>query len=326
MSQPPKDAERLIHEALTQLGWEADPKKIADRVSRLNIGLPREDEFSIVCTWLGRCELIHKLDQKQTPSKSVSHYQVPDLFASFRYENTTIQVLIEVKTSKENTLSFRPDYLLRLKNYAELLHLPILIAWKHLGIWVLFDICHLKKATQNFNINFEAAIRENLLGVLAGDFAYSLSVGAGVHFRFRKDELISETKKDDITEQQWNAIIEDVWFTDGEGHRREFEHKIQSLFLSWSLELEEIHTATHVTTSHIARDAHGLFAHMALVRLLEWQLPSANINWRLLLGESPVLHGIGDFEQAIGSALKQQVVHHVIHQRPITSPAFLAAS
>lgn len=329
MNQTPEDAERLVQEALTQLGWEADPKRIAARVWRLNLGLPREDEFTVVCTWLGRCHLIHKLDQKQTPAKSREDFQVPDLFAVFRYENRSVPVLVEVKSSKDNTLSFRPDYFQRLQNYAALVRLPILIAWKHLGLWVLFDASHFQKAQQNFNITFQNAIRENLLGILAGDFSYSLSVGAGLHLRFKKDELVAETPNGNGTEQQWKTTCDDVSFTDGSGRiRRDFGTQIQSLFLSWPLEQEETHTPTHITMSYVARGDQGLFAHMALVRLLDWQLPSGNssINWRALLGQSPVLHGADDFGAAIRSALAQKVVHHVIHQVPVTTPAFLGAS
>nr|MBF4317138.1 hypothetical protein [Vibrio anguillarum] len=60
MKDKPSDLERLIHESLEQLGWSADAKSIAERVHRLNIGLPLEDEFSIICGWLGQCSLVHK--------------------------------------------------------------------------------------------------------------------------------------------------------------------------------------------------------------------------------------------------------------------------
>ena len=83
MKDKPSDLERLIHESLEQLGWTADAKSIAERVHRLNIGLPLEDEFSIICGWLGRCNLIHKLDQQQYPATSKDAFQVPDLLANF---------------------------------------------------------------------------------------------------------------------------------------------------------------------------------------------------------------------------------------------------
>jgi len=118
MPKTPTDLEQLIHEAPSQLGWEADAAQVAARLWRLNKGLPREDEFSVVCGWLGKCELIHKLDQKQTPKESAQKYQVPDLLSVFRVEERRVPVLVEVKSSKDNVLLFRPDYVDKLCAYA----------------------------------------------------------------------------------------------------------------------------------------------------------------------------------------------------------------
>src|SRR5262245_55773353 len=89
----------LIAEAVQQLGLGADPKAVADRVRRLQVGLPAEDEFSVLLMWLGRCRLVHKLDQLQRPSDSRARWHVPDLFAVFDYHGTELPVLIEVKTT-----------------------------------------------------------------------------------------------------------------------------------------------------------------------------------------------------------------------------------
>ena len=99
MEDKPSDLERLVHESLEQLGWTADARSIAERVHRLNIGLPLEDEFSIICGWLGQCSLVHKLDQQQYPSSSKDTFQVPDLLANFNVRGAgDISVLIEVKS------------------------------------------------------------------------------------------------------------------------------------------------------------------------------------------------------------------------------------
>ena len=120
------DDERLIQEVLAELGRDADPKAIADRVKRLDLGLPIEDEFVAVCSWLGKTRLIHKLDQHQAPSQSrdeYDEYQVPDLLAQYQDSGP---VLIEVKAKKAHTLLFKPDYLARLEAYAALLNIPLL--------------------------------------------------------------------------------------------------------------------------------------------------------------------------------------------------------
>ncbi|HDY8132469.1 TPA: hypothetical protein RQL08_004284 [Vibrio vulnificus] len=137
----PADLERLIHESLEELGWSADASELANRVLRLNVGLPLEDEFSVLCGWLGKCTLIHKLDQQQYPSQSKSDYQVPDLMAVFDVNGRSTSVLIEVKSSHKNVLSFTPDYIQKLKNYSSLMSLPVLVAWKNkFGIWFLLKL------------------------------------------------------------------------------------------------------------------------------------------------------------------------------------------
>jgi len=60
------------------------------------------------------------------------------------------------------------------------------------NLWMLFEAKHLKKVTKNFNIALTAAATENLLGMLAGDVAYKIGAGAGIHLRFRKDTLVSK--------------------------------------------------------------------------------------------------------------------------------------
>lgn len=79
--EAPDDLDRLIQEALVQLGCDADPTRLAHKVKLLNLGLPAEDEFSVICAWLGQCRLIHKLDQLQAPAASNKTLQVPDLMA-----------------------------------------------------------------------------------------------------------------------------------------------------------------------------------------------------------------------------------------------------
>ena len=39
------DGDRLIQEVLTELGRDAEARKIAENVRRLDLGLPSEDQF-----------------------------------------------------------------------------------------------------------------------------------------------------------------------------------------------------------------------------------------------------------------------------------------
>jgi hypothetical protein len=83
------------------------PPKSLGEFEALIEGLPAEDEFGVICAWLGRCRLIHKLDQQEAPVSSRDIYQVADLLAAF---DTAGPFLIEVKAKQDRTLSVRPDY------------------------------------------------------------------------------------------------------------------------------------------------------------------------------------------------------------------------
>jgi len=328
MADAPVDADRLIQSVLAELGWEADPVALADRVRRLDIGLPAEDEFAVVCGWLGKARLLHKLDQQQVPVRSQDEFQVPDMLALFGEEAFARPVLIEIKSKKDRKLSFRADYYGRLRRYADLLELPLLIAWKFHSIWMLFEASHMKKARTNFNIRFEDAIRENLLGILAGDVAYNIGSGAGLHFRMKKVERLSQTRNGDEVSEQWQMVIDDVAFTDRSGARRtDLTPDVQSLFTAWDLDEHDTFTDTHITRSFVAADEGIQFAHSALVRLLDWyNRPEESTNWRKLLREPQVTRDIRNFEATLNNALRQNIVQYVFQMQPQSMPAFIRKS
>jgi Holliday junction resolvase len=324
MTDTPDDLPRLIHETLETVGWDADPAAIADRVQRLDIGLPVEDEFAVLCSWLGKCELLHKLDQHQMPIISREKFQVPDILARFSTQVNGRPVLIEVKKKSSNTLSFKPGYLQRLQSYADLVGMPLLVAWKFHSLWILFEPKHLKKAEINFNISFSDALKENLLGVLAGDIAYTIGSGAGIHLRFQKEELVSIEETEQGKNELWNMRIVEVAFTGRGGELVEdLSSDVQSLFTTWDLEKHEEHEADHIWVRHVAGDEGIQFAHTALVRLLEWQQPhGAKLSWRRQARKEK-LNTIGDFRKAVAKGLEEKIVQYVLDIRPHTTPEFL---
>jgi Holliday junction resolvase len=321
----PLDGTRLIQDVLAELGWAADAVAVANGVRRLDIGLLAEDEFSVVCTWLGKCLLLHKLDQLQVPIASRREFQVPDLLARFSTQTNKSPVLIEVKAKKEKLLSFKPDYLERLQNYADLVDMPLLIAWKFYRLWMLFEAKHMKKARQNFNVSLETASRENLLGVLAGDVAYKIGVGAGVHIRFRKDRLLETKQTNDGHTEEWMMVVDDVAFTDYKGNRRtDLDSEVQSLFSTWDLDDQEEHTDSHIQLRFVAGEEGIEFAHGALVRLLNWEAPhSDQPQWRHLLRKEQVTANVANLSAALSTALQQKVVSHIFHVEPHSMPDFL---
>ena len=321
-----EDAARLIQDILSELGHGADPKAVASRVRALDRGLPAEDEFSVICSWLGQTRLIHKLDQLQAPLASRDKYQVPDLLAVFE---TGGPFVIEVKVSKGRTLSFKPDYLAKLQAYADLLGQPLLIAWKFHSIWSLFDVRHLRLARSNSNITHFEAMRQNLLGTLAGDIAFVLGQESGFHLVAAKEALIkttpnAEDEGEGFTET-WQARWTDVYFTDREGQRRDdFHPETKQIFAGWDLQKREEHFPDRIVVHFGPGTSQVQFAHSALVLLLSWEQAAGEpMTWRRLLRAPTIVRSIADFSAALDRALDEGVVTYILRQQPVDRPDFL---
>lgn len=180
----------IIREALAHLGLPSHGEAIADQVMRLEKGLVAEDELSLLFCWLGRCKLIHKLDQLVAPPASRSIYQVPDLLAVFEYDGKEIPVLIEVKTCSSSSLSWRPDYITRLRRYSGRIGLPLLVAckWKESPFqWTLSEIdCFQRRGATNYKLSMEEAVISNLMFVFAGNFALVFNEGITWHAKAKR--------------------------------------------------------------------------------------------------------------------------------------------
>lgn len=324
MDDRPDDLARLMHEALEALGWGAGAQDIAEQVRRLDVGLPAEDEFSVICAWLGKCELIHKLDQHQMPLSSKGKYQVPDLLARFTTQSNERPVLIEVKSKAGNTLSFKPDYLKRLQDYADLMAMPLLIAWKYHALWILFEAKHLKKATKNFNISLGDAIRESLMGILLGDIAYKIGERAGVHLKCDKEALVAEETADSGIRETWKTTLTWVGFTDRNGEPIDSPAtETQTLFKIWDLEeLCEDH-GDHIRISYTSAGDGMRFAHMSLVDLLRlWTVDQEKMSWRRVARKDRFT-SIEDFRGAVEKAMDEKVVHFILNTLPRSIPCFV---
>lgn len=323
----PSNLERLLHEALEQLGWEANTSELAKKVNRLDYGLPLEDEFAVLCGWLGKCKLIHKLDQQQYPIASKEIYQVPDLMAVFEYDGRDVPVLIEVKSKNKNVLSLRPDYIERLNSYGNLMNLPVLIAWKNkFGLWTLNSLESFVQTDRNFNLNYNKAISESLLGVLAGDFCYSLGIGAGVHFYTKKLGLIDTDFSDTTKTENWNLQIEEVCFTSYTNKVvKNLSPLAQQVFFSWDL-TEKVEVGdTHITINNFCDSETMLFSQIALTRVLTGRAPSKenSIHWRNILDGGHSLSYLKDFRKGIQENIDKKIVHHAIDYVPSDLPSFM---
>lgn len=86
-----------------------------------------------------------------------------------------LPLLIEVKRCSDSKLVWTEKYLSGLRNYAETLKIPLLVAWKHEHIWTLTDTRHFAKKVQSYHLDWITALRENLMSIVFGDLLIELT-------------------------------------------------------------------------------------------------------------------------------------------------------
>ena len=234
-----------LYKIIPHLGLSTKEKDLLARVDRLMRGMPMEDEFIALAVWMEKCKLIHKLEQEQFPHSSSNEYQVPDLFAVFNCDSKDVPVLIDVKVTHNvfpPSAKFRLAERLykKLRNYAELVGLPLLIAWRLGGHWTLFDIREMKKRKSAYHIDGMQAMKADLMFLLLdnvlvtpkpgvswtlilddlGSTGKTSPAGEEHTFKFSGMHLLDANKKP-ITKMSYPQFI--LWMLSGE-----FSHPLKT--------------------------------------------------------------------------------------------------
>ena len=318
---------RLLYEAIQQMGWSADPALIADRVKKLDLGLPAEDEFIFILSWLGKCHLAHKLDQAQFPLKSREIYQVPDLLASFDTTAGPKLALLEVKSTIKKKLVWKANYLQKLKNYSALTSIPLLVAWKFYSLWLIVDINLFAKAKTDFHLSLETAMKNNLMSYLAGDFVYVMKPNVGFHFVMKKEKIVSaKSAGKSSREEQWLVRIEKAYFTNSEGiETTKLPSGLWPLLISAEPDPEDRIEEDCVYQSFVIPQNQGIkFAHAALPVMINISMTNdEKIHWRKELINHKYPVEIKQFYDAAKEGIEKGYVKYIFHLQPTEIPSFL---
>lgn len=322
---------RVIHEAMTRLKTPYDVDQLINRIKLLELGLPAEDEVSFLVNSFGRCRLVHKLDQLQVPRASRRDYRVPDLLVVFDYKGEALPVLVEVKHSRQPHLSWRDDYMCSLVRYSTMLNLPLLIAWKCHGLWMLFEFGNFAPSGSRWRIDLNLAMKQNLLGILAGDFFLDLEPGVGLHFVMRKEQILEEIRTSEhTTEQHWRIVVEDAYWTNGRGERMDTDNLLGSLmcfFLALDPEDQGAVDDTHIRQSFVvSKEQTSCFAHRAFVSALQFiGAVDDQTRWRRVLEQEIQPVSYADVRSAAEQGTRNGTVRYVMDQVPRDLPEFLTA-
>jgi Holliday junction resolvase len=221
----PKD---LDAETLTNLAFDlypslftsgatsVDGESLLTRIHAVRRGLLPEKEFFSILAWLGNCVAINRIDQMPMPVEISDNFRAPDFLAVAKYSNRIVPVLIECKATNDSKIVWSQKYFESLKNFASLLNLPLLLAWKWNDLWIVADCVHFQKKVTAYHLDYETAVKENLLSFLFGN--RWIIVNKDASFRLDTKVIDSEldTQEPLIAEGTYTLQVEKAGFYVGE--------------------------------------------------------------------------------------------------------------
>ena len=298
-----------------------DPHLFIQRVKSVEYGRSAEVEFAALLRWLGACPFVHRLDREAFADPTGSQWAVPDLLAIFKSAQGRCSAAIEVKTTAKHTLRLKPSYLARRKAYAGLISQPLLLAWRprDVGSWVLVDPIHIQsKGDLDGELEFEVAIRHDLMSVLAGDYYVVPEKGVGLVLEASR---VSEKRK---TVDGYKATfrIDEARFCDANGDA--VQNVPDAIIWAVFATLEEHQDITDdgFTQSFVASG--GMIRAQDILRTAA-SFPlgeNQRIDWKAIGSDLDALLSSHELSSQLGIHFGS-FVRYIFHQQPQTKPYFL---
>lgn len=297
--------------AMYQTAAVAGPVREADS-QRVAHSMPAAAEFGLLCHWLARCRHIGQVSEAvPAPFDRSSMIEIGfDAHAP---------ALVLVKVKAEGRLSFRSEPFEQLVALAERRGRPLLIAWKHFSIWTLVSAERLVRTGSHYGISNADARDHNLLGILAGDYAFALRRGAGFHIRSSMAAAAGD-----------HAAFTDVpvRMLPGGAPLSHFPPEYRSILCFVPLRRRKGYDAQSIVFESCG--GHG-FAHQFVVDWINGGLPSSRLKHSQVLraggwpSEIP-LPSLAEILGILDKARRDNLVEAIFHQRPLALPSFMAES
>jgi hypothetical protein len=301
-------------------------EKLRERIERIHAGLAPENEFFVQAAWLGNCEAVNRIDQTPTPiDADKPTLRAPDFLLVVRYEGRLIPVLVEVKATEDDKLVWSESYLKSLTDYAALLRVPLLVAWKRGAMWTLTDVRHFEKRVDALHLTMARAMEESLMSMLLGEAFVVLREEFNFAIESEIKEELPEETRTLVPSGIFTMILKDVGFFQAATRLKELEPEYVWLFLASSdqntierLTRQRIRIVYTMEDDSMFPLFHVLLA-MAMCGVKEGEEP----DWNEIIRKEPMPISGLQFRQALEAGIKKGLVRYVIQQQPQTIPDFL---
>lgn len=230
-----------------------------------------------------------------------------------------------VKTSKEQELVWSEAYLSSLRRFAQLLHLPLLVARRRGGLWTLTDTEHFEKRCSAYHLSSETALSENLMGMMFGDTMVVLQQD----FQLVIEVTVAEQLPPEglIPEGYYTFTIREAGFHVAGKKVDNLPREQVWLFMACSTENRAERTGENAARIiHYPAPESGFPIFDVLLAQIAWNKPhrqESEINWNEEITRGPFPSSGARFRDAIEEGFKLGTTLYGLTQEPHTVPPFL---
>jgi Holliday junction resolvase len=332
-------ASEITPETLKKLAYSLQPytfprgesqvptEGLISRVKAIRKGLSAEREFRTIVSWLGKCGGIYTIDQTPMPAQFTDlQLSVPDFIAFAKLGETTKTFLVEVKSSEEGTLVWSEKYIRSLQAFADLLRVPLLIAWKWKVRWVVVDASVFEKKVTAHHLTAEKALQQNLMPAVFGDVAHALRED----FQMVIDATVQdyEPRPEDklLPEGAYTFKLQEMYFRVHNKRQSGIPNELVWLFFSFPQEsVVNRRGGREVEIVHSPQPNTYACLSDALMAALLWRCsPEEALDWDRVIQEGDLPDGGPRLTSALNSGIEQGFVRYVLDQVPETKPPYLA--
>lgn len=295
-------------------------ESLSERIRGIQKGLSHETEFAAIVSWLGNCQAIFKIDNDPSTIRPESRLKAPDFIAFPTVSGRPVPVLIEVKARDQNQLNWSEKYLSSLAKFAELMGLPLLIAWKYKGFWLLIEHSHFDRNVTAFRLTLEKGFKEDLMSMLFKDIRIVLNPKFQFFIDF--DILDPPMDREDSLLQQFQARITDVGYS-FEGKEIEQKRGYLHLLLSAADEGRLVRTGAR-QVRQIFQPTEDSFFPISRAFIAEMTLSrDGDLDWHEVLRRRPIAVSGEEYRSILSQAVHDGIVLRWFDISPNTPPSFL---
>lgn len=309
------DLYEVAHEDVNKL----DPNVLIERIKGIHKGLSAEHEFAAIASWLGSTRLIVSADDVL---HSDGQYRVPDFLVVVQKGDRDVKFLVEVKSDADDKLKWSEKYLSAMKRFADLLGMPLLVAWKWHGMWALVDVERFEKKNTAYHLTFDAALKNNLMSALSGNVFLVIKEGFRLEFKLKLLDPV-DAASELLSEGQHTMRVADVGLYTHKGKLpKDLTTELFPLIMARSVEPETEREGEFLRHIYPADHENMFNVSELLIANLCWSQDNDDVDWLAVLRNGlPV--PIEDLRGVLMRAIEAGVVRYVFEQQPQIIPTWL---